>query len=74
MRQAGGTVAGLEDHRFVFADLLQTVDQLARFLERPGAAVTGKGGEIRAIFGGGFGDFGHLKNSWFRSIRQARKL
>ena len=53
MRQAGGAVAGLEDH-LVLRLALQPRDDLARLLERPGVRLLGE----LAQRGGGFGD-GH---------------
>ena len=54
VRQAGGAVAGLEDH-LVLGLLLQPRDDLARLLERPGVRLLGE----FAQGGGGFNDGHH---------------
>ena len=63
MRQAGGTVAGLEQHMGLAAGL-DAPDQLARLLERPGLGNAGGFNE----FGREGGELG-LARTWGRSNR-----
>ena len=47
MRQAGGAVAGLEDHRFGQAGLLVALEDFPRFLEGPRFRLRGRRGHVR---------------------------